>query len=144
IMTRSAQLQASSLRPQNVVQIENLRPAGRNLPFALSTDATNKENRKLSPIAVRFYNVNGAGITDGLIDFCEAADGTSGGICELLATSLEKANQGLEILPGGQTATLDFVNVYDRALAYLGKWFDFENSPFKRLAELDLRKGAPS
>ncbi|KAH8029680.1 hypothetical protein HPB51_002702 [Rhipicephalus microplus] len=34
-----------------------------------------------------------------------------------------------------------FVIVYDRALAYLGKWFDFENSPFKMLAELDLRKG---
>ncbi|KAG0433914.1 hypothetical protein HPB47_019489, partial [Ixodes persulcatus] len=42
------------------------------------------------PIAVRFYDVNGAGITDALIDFCEQANETSSGICELLATSLEK------------------------------------------------------
>ncbi|KAG0418907.1 hypothetical protein HPB47_004510 [Ixodes persulcatus] len=70
--------------------VEKRRPAGRNLPFALSTDASNKENRKLFPIAVRFYDVNGAEITDALIDFCEQADETSGGICELLATSLEK------------------------------------------------------
>ncbi|KAH7970084.1 hypothetical protein HPB52_024054 [Rhipicephalus sanguineus] len=90
------------------------------------------------------YAVDGAGITDALIDFCEQADETSGGICELLATSLEKANLGLEILPGGQVAKLEFLNVYDRALAYLEKWFDFENSPFKMLAELDLRKGAPT
>ncbi|XP_037504964.1 uncharacterized protein LOC119381046 [Rhipicephalus sanguineus] len=334
--------------------VEKLRPAGRNLPFALSTDASNKGNRKLFPIAVRFYDVSGAGITDALIDFCEQADETSGGICELLATSLEKvglsleravaysadnasvnygkhnsvfqkmqkdqptllkancnchvvhntakhavkslkfdvetlvlkvfkefsssskcveelktffefcdqeyskvlchisvrwlslftaldrliknwtpiksyflsqgeeecekiiwrfisnqadglsesvtlpecymhfmhsflamfhsailtlekshleptelyavmtklrkqlinrrddmffgvkANLGLEILPGGQVAKLEFLNVYDRALAYLEKWFDFENSPFKMLAELDLRKGAPT
>ncbi|KAH7968417.1 hypothetical protein HPB52_008288 [Rhipicephalus sanguineus] len=48
-----------------------------------------------------------------------------------------KANLGLEILPGGQVAKLDFLN--GRALAYLEKWFDFENSPFKMLAELDLR-----
>ncbi|KAG0443011.1 hypothetical protein HPB47_015387, partial [Ixodes persulcatus] len=39
---------------------------------------------------------------------------------------------------------LDFVNVYDRDLPYLEKWFDFENSPFKSLAELYLGKGAPS
>ncbi|KAM7306935.1 extensin-like isoform X1 [Ixodes scapularis] len=32
-----------------------------------------------------------------------------------------KANQGLETHPGGQAATLDFVNIYDRALVYLGK-----------------------
>ncbi|KAG0414438.1 hypothetical protein HPB47_008382 [Ixodes persulcatus] len=70
-----------------------LRPASRNLPFALSTDASNKGNRKLFPIAVRFYDVNDAGITDALIDFCEQADDTSGGICELLATSLEKCNR---------------------------------------------------
>ncbi|KAG0432065.1 hypothetical protein HPB47_021205 [Ixodes persulcatus] len=63
---------------------------GRNLSFALSTDASNKGNRKLFSIAVRFYDVNGAGITDALIDFYEQADETSGGICELLATSLEK------------------------------------------------------
>lgn len=29
-------------------------------------------------------------------------------------------------------------------LRTLEKWFDFENSPFKRLAELDLREGAPT
>ncbi|KAG0421294.1 hypothetical protein HPB47_002811 [Ixodes persulcatus] len=44
--------------------VEKLRPAGRNLPFTLSMDASNKGNRKLFPIAVRFYDVNGAGITD--------------------------------------------------------------------------------
>ncbi|KAH7955392.1 hypothetical protein HPB52_000814 [Rhipicephalus sanguineus] len=55
-----------------------------------------------------------------------------------------KANLGLEILSGGQVAKLDFVNVYDKALAYLEKWFDFENSPFKMLAKLDLRKSAPT
>ncbi|CAN7982582.1 unnamed protein product, partial [Ixodes hexagonus] len=83
--------------------VEKLRPAGRNLPFALSTDASNKGNRKLLaslpklfPIAVRFYDVNGAGITDALIDFCEQADETSGGICELLATSLEKVGLSLK------------------------------------------------
>ncbi|KAG0424923.1 hypothetical protein HPB47_027877 [Ixodes persulcatus] len=65
--------------------VEKLRPAGRNLPFALSTDASNKGNRKLFPIDVRFYDVNGAGITDALIDFCEQADETSGGISEKMS-----------------------------------------------------------
>ncbi|KAH8026423.1 hypothetical protein HPB51_020407 [Rhipicephalus microplus] len=55
-----------------------------------------------------------------------------------------KANLGLVVLPGGQVAKLDFANVYDRALVYLEKWFDFENSPFKMLAELDLRSAAPT
>ncbi|KAG0435952.1 hypothetical protein HPB47_018226, partial [Ixodes persulcatus] len=63
----------------------SLLSAGRKLPFAFSTDASNKENRKLFPIAVRFYDVN-AGIADALINFCEQEDETSGGICELLAT----------------------------------------------------------
>ncbi|EEC03574.1 hypothetical protein IscW_ISCW003255 [Ixodes scapularis] len=70
--------------------VEKLRPAGRNLPFAPSKDASHKKIKKLFPIAVHFYNVNGAGITDALIDFCEQVDETSGGICELLATSVEK------------------------------------------------------
>ncbi|XP_040071626.1 uncharacterized protein LOC120844083 [Ixodes scapularis] len=85
------------LAPYSVECIaEKLRQAGRNLPFALSTDASNKGNRKLFPIAVRFYDVNSAGITDALIDFCEQADETSDGICELLATNLEKVGLPLE------------------------------------------------
>ncbi|KAL1477424.1 hypothetical protein MTO96_035752 [Rhipicephalus appendiculatus] len=76
--------------------VEKLRPAGRNRPFALSTDASNKGNRKPFPIAVRFYDVSGAGIADALIDFCEQAGETSGGICELLTTSLEKVGLSLE------------------------------------------------
>lgn len=34
----------------------------------------------------------------------------------------------LEIFRGGQVAMLGFVNVYDRALAYVEKWFYFQNS----------------
>ncbi|EEC03913.1 hypothetical protein IscW_ISCW003112 [Ixodes scapularis] len=51
---------------------------------------------KLFPIAVRFYDVNSAGITDALINFCGQADETSGGICELLATSMEMVGLSLE------------------------------------------------
>ncbi|XP_040062850.1 uncharacterized protein LOC120837503 [Ixodes scapularis] len=76
--------------------VEKLCPAGRYLPFALCTDASNKGNRKHFPIAERFYDVNGAGITDAFFDFCEQADETSGGICELLATSLEKVGLPLK------------------------------------------------
>ncbi|KAH8022160.1 hypothetical protein HPB51_022293 [Rhipicephalus microplus] len=56
----------------------------------------------------------------------------------------DKGNLGLEILPGGQDAKLDLANFHDRALVYLEKWFDFDHSPFKMLAELDLRKDAPT
>lgn len=45
---------------------------------------------------MRFYDVSGARITDALINFCEQSDETSGGICELLATSLKKVGLSLE------------------------------------------------
>ncbi|KAH9383231.1 hypothetical protein HPB48_024300 [Haemaphysalis longicornis] len=76
--------------------VEKLRPAGRNLPFSLSRYASNKGNRKLFLVAVRFYDVNGAGITDALIDFCEQADETSNGISELLEKRLDKVGLSLE------------------------------------------------
>ncbi|KAG0444795.1 hypothetical protein HPB47_013380 [Ixodes persulcatus] len=77
--------------------VEKLLPAGRNLPFARSTDPSNKGNRKLFSIAMRFYDMIGAGIEAALINFCDLADETSGGICELLATSLEKASLQMKI-----------------------------------------------
>ncbi|KAG0432211.1 hypothetical protein HPB47_021055 [Ixodes persulcatus] len=95
--TKMEHLVKDALAPYAVKCIvEKLRPAGRNLPFALSTDASNKGNRKPFPVAVRFYDVNDAGITDALINFCEQADETSGGICEVLATSVEKIDFPLE------------------------------------------------
>ncbi|EEC05338.1 hypothetical protein IscW_ISCW017939 [Ixodes scapularis] len=78
-------------------KVENLFPAGSNLPFVRSIDTSNKGNRKLFPIAMRFYNMIGAGIEDALIKICEKADETSGGVCELLATSLEKASLQMKI-----------------------------------------------
>lgn len=70
-------------------------PAGYNLPFTFSTDASNKGHRNLFPIAVSFYDVNGVAITDDLINCCEQADETSGGISELLATRLKKVGLSL-------------------------------------------------
>lgn len=81
-------------------------PGGRALPFALSMDASNKGNG--IPIAVRFYNASGAGITDSLIDFREQADETCGGICKFLVTSLEKAGLSLKRAVACSNASVNY------------------------------------
>ncbi|KAH9365677.1 hypothetical protein HPB48_003079 [Haemaphysalis longicornis] len=54
-----------------------------------------------------------------------------------------KAKQALQDIRGCDKIKMEFLNMYDRALTFLDKCFDFENSPLKKLAELELCKGAP-
>lgn len=56
---------------------DKLQPGGRYFMLSVSTDAPNKGNRKFFPIVVKFYHVNGGGITNAFIDFCEQPDQTS-------------------------------------------------------------------
>lgn len=65
-----------------------------NLPFSLSTDASNKGNRKFFPLAVRFFDLK-EGVKDYLLDFYEESDETSISIFNTITNAIE--NLGLDI-----------------------------------------------
>lgn len=61
-----------------------------HLPYSLSTDASNKGNKKMFPVAIKFFDVEESGLTDGLLNFVEQSDETSNGISNLLSTTLKE------------------------------------------------------
>lgn len=65
-----------------------------NLPFSLSTDASNKGNRKFFPLAVRFFDLK-EGAKDYLLDFYEEPDETSESVFNTILRAIE--NLGLDI-----------------------------------------------
>ncbi|KAG0445478.1 hypothetical protein HPB47_014765 [Ixodes persulcatus] len=51
--------------------------------------------------------------------------------------------KALETLLSSEKVQRESLNLYDRTLTYLEKWSDFDNSLFKKLAELEVCKGVP-
>lgn len=66
----------------------------KNYPFSISTDASNKGNRKFFPIAVRFFDPQD-GVFDYLLDFCEEPDESSAFITDTILNVLNKLNLNL-------------------------------------------------
>ncbi|KAL4099097.1 hypothetical protein QTP88_023584 [Uroleucon formosanum] len=91
-----------------------------NLPFSLSTDASNKGNRKLFPLAVRFFDLE-KGAKDYLLDFYEEPDETSESIFNTILRAIE--NFGLDIQNitafGADNASVNYgknCSVYEKLL----------------------------
>jgi hypothetical protein len=63
-------------------------------PFSVSTDASNKGNRKFFPLAIRFFYVN-VGISDYLLNFYEETDESSASITSTIVAALQR--QGLDL-----------------------------------------------
>lgn len=61
-----------------------------NGPISIATDASNKGNKKLFPVAIRYFSIK-KGPTTFLIDFYEDNDETSEAIAAKLIESLEKS-----------------------------------------------------
>ncbi|KAK1874558.1 Pre-mRNA-splicing factor CLF1 [Dissostichus eleginoides] len=59
------------------------------LPFSIQTDASNKGNRKMFPLAVQYFTPE-SGVTNKMLDFIENPDESAAGIVALLEQSLEK------------------------------------------------------
>lgn len=91
-----------------------------NLPFSLSTDASNKGNRKFFPLAVRFFDLE-KGAKDYLLDFYEEPDETSESIFNTILRAIE--NFGLDIQNitafGADNASVNYgknCSVYEKLL----------------------------
>jgi len=54
-----------------------------NLPFYLSIDASNKNNRKIFPMEIRFFDLNDEA-KHYLLDFYEKSDETSESVCNTI------------------------------------------------------------
>ncbi|KAK4881503.1 hypothetical protein RN001_004822 [Aquatica leii] len=61
----------------------------KNLYFSIATDASNKKNRKMFPICVRFFDYN-TGIENRLLEFVECNDECANQVSKLLIGTLEK------------------------------------------------------
>lgn len=68
----------------------------KNYPFSLSTDASNKGNRNIFPVAVRFIDPQYE-IFDYLLDFCEEPDESSALITDTIVNIINKLNLNLPI-----------------------------------------------
>lgn len=103
--------------------IKQLKRDGNPLPFSLHTDASNKSNRKMFPLAVQFFTPEN-GIVNKVIDFVENPDESAEGIVRSIQSSLD--NIGL---------SLDHVSAFsaDNANGNYG----VHNSVFTKLKELN-------
>ena len=88
------------------------------LPFSLQTDASNKGNRKMFPLAVQFFTPE-KGIVKKLIDFVENADESAEGIANSIQSSLDK--MGL---------TLDHVSAFSADNANVNYDITLSNMPW--------------
>jgi hypothetical protein len=64
------------------------------VPFSLASDASNKRNNKLFPIAIEYFDIN-KGVQNKIIDFYEDSDESSTAIVNQLTSCVNKC--GLNI-----------------------------------------------
>ncbi|XP_050515221.1 uncharacterized protein LOC126890380 [Diabrotica virgifera virgifera] len=86
--------------------VQNLKE---DLFFSISTDASNKGNRKMFPICVRYFSFD-KGIQNKLIDFVESNDETADQITKVLCETLDKHNLKLSQVTsyGADNANVNF------------------------------------
>ena len=92
-----------------------------SLPFSLQTDASNKGNRKMFPLAVQFFTPE-EGIVNRLLDFAENAYESAEGIVNSIQSSLDQ--MGL---------TLDNVSAFSADNANVN--YGIHNSVFTKLKQ---------
>ncbi|KAK0135426.1 hypothetical protein N1851_028718 [Merluccius polli] len=89
--TKAEMISMDVLGPSTVGKIVTyLSPAeGEPVYFSIASDASNKGNRKMFPVCVRYFSVSD-GVQSKLLDFYEDSDETANGIHQALMTCLEK------------------------------------------------------
>lgn len=76
------------LAPKAVGNVLKALTSDKPLPFSIETDAPNKGNRKMFPLAVQYLSPE-CGVTNKMLDFMENADESAAGIVALIKQSLE-------------------------------------------------------
>jgi hypothetical protein len=95
--TKSEALVENVLAPKSVeTVVEDLSSKAKF--FSLSTDASNMKNRKLFPVCVQYFCVDG--IHKKLLDFVEQNDESSAEVADMLTTSLSTHGLNIEHLVG--------------------------------------------
>ncbi|CAL9686817.1 unnamed protein product [Knipowitschia caucasica] len=93
--TKAEAIVTDVLSPKAIQEvIKTLKSGGNSLPFSLHTDASNKGNRKMFPLAVQFFTPEN-GIVNKVIDFIENPDESAEGIVKTIHSSL--GNMGLSL-----------------------------------------------
>jgi hypothetical protein len=94
--TKAEAVVTDVLAPKAVEDVlTKLKGDGKPLQFSLQTDASNKGNRKMFPLAVQFFTPE-EGIEKKLIDFVENPDESSQGIVDSIQCSLDKTGLALD------------------------------------------------
>ncbi|XP_047201966.1 uncharacterized protein LOC124855884 [Girardinichthys multiradiatus] len=75
--------------------IKKLKNGGNLLHFSLHTDASNKGNWKMFPLAVQFFTSEN-GVVNKVIDFVENPDESAEGIVKMIQSSLENVGLSLD------------------------------------------------
>uniref|UniRef100_H3B0R4 Uncharacterized protein n=1 Tax=Latimeria chalumnae TaxID=7897 RepID=H3B0R4_LATCH len=87
--TKAESIVKNVLAPKAVSQVLLALPGdGKPLPFAIQTDASNKGNHKMFPIAVQFFTPQN-GLLNRMIDFVENPDESANGTIKCIINSLE-------------------------------------------------------
>jgi len=87
--TKAEALVKDVLAPKAVGDVLKALTSDKPLPFSIQTDASNKGNRKMFPLAVQYFSPE-CGVTNKMLDFIENPDESAAGIVALLEQSLEK------------------------------------------------------
>lgn len=128
--TKAEALVTEVLAPKAVQEVINkLKSAENPRPFSIQTDASNKGNRKMFPLAVQFFTAE-SGVMNKLIDFVENPDESAEGIVTTIRSSL--GNLGL---------TLDHVSAFSADNSNVN--YGIHNSVFSKLksSNSDLLRG---
>lgn len=83
------------LAPKAVAEVVDILTSGKPVPFSIQTDASNKGNRKMFPLAVQYFRPE-TGICNKMLDFNENADESAAGILDFIEQSLTKFGLSLD------------------------------------------------
>lgn len=77
--TKAEEMTKVVLAPKAVADAVDVITSGKPLPFSIQTDASNKGNRKMFPLAVQYLRPE-SGLCNKMLDFGENADKSAAGI----------------------------------------------------------------
>jgi len=94
--TKAEAMAKDVLAPKAVADVVDVLTSGKQpLPFSIQTDASNKGNRKMFPLAVQYFRPE-TGICNKMLDFGENADESAAGIMDYIEHSLDKFGLSLD------------------------------------------------